>query len=354
MKMRKNSYRKSLPGVFSCLLLSFLLLTGLTVLPGTQKVVAEELPQTLIPGGMPFGVELHTKGVLIVGFSAVNESDGRCPAADAGMALRDIVIEVDHQQIGSAAEVADRIAASGGREMTFTVERSGRRMEKKLKPVKSESDGIYRSGIWIRDSAAGIGTVTFICPDDHTFAGLGHGICDADTGMLLPLSRGTVMNVVIGSVRKGQEGAPGELKGFFGGERIGALMKNTDCGAFGMLSELPKKALPAIEVGSADRIHPGEATILCTLDSSEGIRSYPIRIRKICDRKRENKNFLVEVTDPELIARTGGIVQGMSGSPIIQDGRLVGAITHVMVENPTQGYGIFIENMLRKKNQAAG
>ncbi|MGM9681641.1 MAG: SpoIVB peptidase [Eubacteriales bacterium] len=307
------------------------------------------LPSELIPGGMPFGVQLQTKGVLIVGMSPVNpQGDGVCPAEEAGIAVRDVILSIGDREVDSVSKVAEILAASGGKELTLTVERAGKRMEKHLKPIRSDKDGIYRAGIWIRDSAAGIGTVTFLCPKSHGFAGLGHGICDPDTGTLMPMSRGSVMNVVIGSVQKGREGSPGELRGYFSGERVGALLGNTECGAYGMLSVLPKNLGDPIPVGNASEVHTGDAYILCTLDDSQSVKKYPIRITKIFDRKRENKNFLVEVTDRDLIAQTGGIVQGMSGSPIIQDGKLIGAITHVMVENPKQGYGIFIENMLER------
>lgn len=354
-RLQGKSGIRRLPIILSLLLLVSVLLPMTGELPSyaqneaTANQPSAKLPTELIPGGMPFGVQLQTKGVLIVGMSPVNpQGDGVCPAEAAGIAVKDVILSIGGTNVSSVSQVAEILAASGGKELTLVIERSGKRLEKRLKPIRSDKDGIYRAGIWIRDSAAGIGTVTFLCPKSHGFAGLGHGICDPDTGTLMPMSRGSVMNVVIGSVQKGREGSPGELRGYFSGERVGALLGNTECGAYGMLSVLPKNIGDPIPVGDASEVHTGDAYILCTLDDSQSVKKYPIRITRIFDRKRENKNFLVEVTDRELIKQTGGIVQGMSGSPIIQDGKLIGAITHVMVENPKQGYGIFIENMLER------
>ncbi len=337
-----------------------LLLTALLIVGAflqTAPVFAaetDETPLMLIPGGMPFGVQLQTDGVLIVGLSPVNaptgKKKGNCPAEDAGISVKDVLLSIDGQKVSGVADVTRIIEESGGRELDLELSRSGRTFTTKLKPIKSEKDGKYRAGFWIRDSAAGIGTITFLCPKSHGFAGLGHGICDPNTGALMPMSRGSVMGVTIGSVRKGREGSPGELKGYFCGGKCGALLGNTASGAYGVLSVFPKKHADPMPVGRAADVHTGEAYILCTLDGGSGdgmnVKKYPIKIVKIYDRKRKSKNFLIEVSDKGLIERTGGIVQGMSGSPIIQDGKLIGAVTHVMVEDPKQGYGIFIGNML--------
>ena len=214
-----------------------------------------------------------------------------------------------------------------------------------MTPVRS--DERYKAGLWIRDSTAGIGTVTFIDPATGAFAGLGHGICDSDTGELVKPGRGIVVNVAISGVEKGQAGAPGELRGYFSSGKIGSLTGNTECGVFGVFAELPEgmsgdaKAIPA---ATSAETHDGDAEIICTSDSGTG--RYKVRISGIDRSGRPVKNFVVTVTDPDLIAKTGGIVQGMSGSPIIQDGKLIGAVTHVLVNSPEKGYGIFIDNML--------
>lgn len=353
MRTRSKTGSRILQFLLTALALAGLLAHGLTA---SAAQSADGL--TLIPGGMPFGVQLQTQGVLIVGLSPVNScpSKGKrtalsgCPAEDAGISVKDVILSIDQRQVSGANDVTKAVEESNGRELNFELSRDGKRYRTTVKPVLSEKDGKFRAGLWLRDSAAGIGTITFLCPKGHGFAGLGHGICDPGTGILMPMSRGTVMGVTIGSVRKGGQGSPGELKGYFCGGKCGALLGNTPCGAYGVLSEFPKRLADPVPVGRAEDVHTGDAYILCTLDGGSsdgvGVKKYPVRIVKVYDRKRKNKNFLIEVTDPGLIERTGGIVQGMSGSPVMQDGKLIGAITHVMVDDPSQGYGIFITNML--------
>ncbi len=297
----------------------------------------------LLPGGMPFGVQLCCEGVLIVG---IGEVECASPARDAGLQVRDVICAIDGRKITSAAEVAAAVASGGGREMCFEIRRAEETLRISLTPVYSEAEGRYRTGLWIKDSTAGIGTVTFIDPETGGFAGLGHGICDADTGELLPLERGSVVNVEIGGVMRGEAGAPGELKGYFSSGKIGTLLKNTECGVFGVFARLPDGAgEESLPIALASEVKEGEAEILCTTDSG-GIGRYSIRISRIDRTGRDVKNFVVTVTDEALIAKTGGIVQGMSGSTIIQNGKIVGAVTHVLINDPTKGYGIFIENML--------
>jgi stage IV sporulation protein B len=301
----------------------------------------------LIPGGMPFGVQLQTKGVLVVGISSVDHQSGRCPASEAGISVGDIVLSVNKTTVDRIEELTSMVENSEGKELLVSFLHNGKLSETKLFPIQSSLDGKYKAGIWVRDSTAGIGTVTFLVPGEKTFAGLGHGICDPDLGILMPMSEGSVMSVTIGAVKKGKSGSPGELKGYFSGRIIGSLEKNTVCGVYGKLSSWPTKTEAPIPVGKAQSVRTGNAYILCTLDD-QVTRKYSVKITKILDLKRETKNFVLEITDPELLEKTGGIVQGMSGSPIIQDGKLIGAVTHVLVENPAKGYGIFIENMLEK------
>ena len=304
--------------------------------------------QTVIPGGMPFGVKLQTKGVVVVGISPLDDSDdGVCPASKAGIKTRDVIIGANGKEINSIDDFSKALDDSGGKEIRLSVVRERKEIKVGLIPVKSEKDGHYKAGIWVRDGAAGIGTVTFICPDEHFFAGLGHGICDPDTGILMPMSHGTVYDVSIGSIRKGKEGTPGELRGFFSGPKTGALLANTEYGTFGMLSVLPKSTEKPIGIADPKDVKCGEACILCTLDNNR-TEKYSVSITKIIDRNRDSKNFVIRVTDKRLLEKTGGIVQGMSGSPIIQDGKLVGAITHVFVNEPQNGYGIFAKTMLEK------
>ncbi|MBQ8309505.1 MAG: SpoIVB peptidase [Clostridia bacterium] len=314
----------------------------------TSPTLAPESLQDLnvYPGGMPFGVKFYTEGVTVVGFCDVETEHGSVnPATVAGLRPKDMILKVDGIALTSANDLTDRIEACGGRELTLLCRRGKREFETQLTPVYCNAEARYKTGIWVRDSGAGIGTVTFILPDTGAFAGLGHGICDADTGSLISMKRGTVSDVTISSVVKGASGAPGELKGYFNAGKVGALLGNSTCGVWGMFSEVPECTLDPMPVGLRDEIEEGDAYILCTLDSNK-TEKYDVKISNINRDAKGSKCYTVTVTDPDLLAVTGGIVQGMSGSPIIQNGKLVGAVTHVLINDPTTGYGIFLENML--------
>ena len=309
-----------------------------------QRVVT---PTQLIPGGMPFGLRMHTRGLLVVGTGEVVSGGHKLrPAYDAGLRAKDILLSVDGSTVSTVEELTARIGAAGGKPLTLTVARGNEQLTLQVTPVRADADGRYQCGLLVRDTASGIGTVTFIDPESGLFGGLGHGVCDADTGAIMPLSRGTVTGVRIRSVIRGEKGKPGELRGSITAERIGLLAENNECGVFGALNRLPTDAQSAaIPVGTASEVKEGAATVRCTL-GEDGVREYAIEILRIDHSARPTKSFTVRVTDPALLERTGGIVQGMSGSPIIQNGKLIGAVTHVLVDDPTTGYGIFIENML--------
>lgn len=321
--------------------------TAITLIVLASPLSAAVGGRMLIPGGVPFGVRLCHEGVTVVGLPDVRTggTGSGSPAKDAGIRVRDIILSVDGKRVTSAADMAALIGECGGKTLDLTLRRGDGELTISVTPVLSD-DG-YKAGLWIRDSTAGIGTVTFIDPATGAFAGLGHGICDSDTGELVKPGRGIVVNVAISGVEKGQAGAPGELRGYFSSGKIGSLTGNTECGVFGVFAELPEgmsgdaKAIPA---ATSAETHDGDAEIICTSDSGTG--RYKVRISGIDRSGRPVKNFVVTVTDPDLIAKTGGIVQGMSGSPIIQDGKLIGAVTHVLVNSPEMGYGIFIDNML--------
>ncbi len=308
--------------------------------------INEAADLTVVPGGMPFGVKFMTEGVTVVGFCDV-EIDGKKvnPASDAGLKLRDVILRVNGEVLMNAAGLTEKIENCDGKELTLHCRRGKDEVEVKLKPVYSKSESRYKTGIWVRDSGAGIGTVTFILPDTGAFAGLGHGICDGDTGELIAMRRGTVSDVTISSVVKGAAGAPGELKGYFNPGKVGALLGNTSCGVWGVFSEIPESTAEPMKLGLRDEIHEGEAYILSTLDSNK-TQQYDVEICNINRDATGSKCFTVKIKDKDLLAVSGGIVQGMSGSPIIQDGKLVGAVTHVLINDPTTGYGIFVENML--------
>ena len=308
----------------------------------------------LLPGGIAFGVKFYTRGVMVIGFDDIEGQGQKAnPAYDAGIRAKDIITKINGQKLSSAAELTEAVDTSNGKEITLTYMRGGKEYVASLTPKYSNSEGRFKTGLWVRDSGAGIGTVTYINPADLTFGGLGHGICDSETGAIIPMDKGTVLGVKIGGIEKGLSGAPGEIKGYFSKDKIGALYSNTACGVFGVIGELPKnlpeKALP---VGERHELKEGDAYIWCTLDEN-GPQKYSIRISQINRSANGNKCFTVTVTDPKLIAKTGGIVQGMSGSPIIQNGKLVGAVTHVLINDPTMGYGIFIENMLNQMGDLA-
>jgi stage IV sporulation protein B len=212
-------------------------------------------------------------------------------------------------------------------------------------------DGEYKLGLTLRDSAAGIGTVTFVDPETGTFGGLGHGICDGDSGEVVPMESGEICGVVLGGVHKGESGKPGELCGILNETTVGSLTKNSECGVFGTVDSTKIKTRDAIAIGRRDEVAEGEATIISTIKNGKSAE-YKIKIHDIDRTSTGSKSFKITVTDPTLIALTGGIIRGMSGSPIIQNGKLIGAVTHVLVADPTEGYGIFIENMLNVANNA--
>ncbi len=230
--------------------------------------------------------------------------------------------------------------------MTLRVLRGEETLQLSVTPVLSASEGIYKTGVWVRDSGAGIGTVSFILPESGYFVGLGHGICDADTGDLMKIGRGNIVDVTVSGITKGLSGTPGELRGFFNAGKTGMLLGNDECGVYGIFSTPPANMGEPIPLGLRGDLKEGEATIYCTLDNNKR-EEFKVEISSINRAATGGKCFSVKVTDERLLEKTGGIVQGMSGSPIIQNGKLVGAVTHVMIGDPTMGYGIFAENMLK-------
>lgn len=320
-------------------LLSATLIIAVLILPTAAT-------DALIPGGMPFGVKLYTEGVLVVGFGEVDADRGPChPAHDAGLRVKDVITHLDGKPLVGIDALTTAIENGNGAPITLTYTRGEETRTATVTPIRSVTEGRYKTGMWVRDSGAGIGTVTFIDPATGAFGGLGHGICDIDTGSLMPMQRGCVVDVTITGVTPGKAGEPGELRGSFSSAKRGALIRNTACGVYGVFSSLPACAGEAIPIGTRDSIHAGPATLICTLDET-GPAAYTVELSQISRNADGPKCFVIRVTDQALLDRTGGIVQGMSGSPIIQDGHLVGAATHVLINQPDTGYGIFIENML--------
>lgn len=325
----------------------------LGVLP-VKTVNLKSVPKIkLYPGGQPVGIKLSTKGVLIVGFSDINTLQGKVssPAAKAGIQIGDNLIKVNNENVVNSKDLANKIIKCKNNELNLTIERKGKLIEKKVEKIKSEDDENYKIGLWVRDSTAGIGTLTFYYDKNKEFAALGHPITDVDTGTILKIDSGNLINSSVVSVRKGVKGTPGEIRGIFVDEEnpIGNIYKNTICGVFGKSSNDIKNTTfnKPLEIGLRNEIKEGEAKILTTINGDKP-EAYTIQIEKLFDQQEPGpKSMVIRVTDERLLSKTGGIVQGMSGSPIIQNGKIVGAVTHVLVNKPEVGYGIYIEWMLK-------
>ena len=303
---------------------------------------AEE--RMLVPVGHTIGIKLFAEGVVVIGLAEVDSQTGKAtPGADCGLQVGDVIEEANGREVESSEQFAAILQCGGT--VDLAVNREGEDLNLAAEPVLGP-DGTYRLGAWIRDSMAGIGTVTFYDPETGAFGALGHGITDSDTGLLMPLGDGSVMNAQVKAVKQGTAGEPGELKGSFDLTRdMGTLRANTAQGVFGTMEAWDfVEEQTAVPVASRDQVHTGAATILSNV-SGDIVDEYTIEVVRVLDGGT-SQDLLLEITDQRLLEATGGIVQGMSGSPILQDGRLIGAVTHVMVNNPERGYGIFIENML--------
>ena len=301
--------------------------------------------------GELFGIRLFTEGVIVVGVDEVKTPKGsQNPSKEAGLQKGDIILSIDSEEIRSCNQVSEIIEKSGGEAMKLKLKRKGRILFTDFKAAYSDSEGKYKAGIWIRDSAAGIGTMTFRDVKTGMFASLGHGVCDVDTGEILPVYEGDIVNAVVNGCSKGQRGKAGELCGVFSSESKGVLYLNCQCGVFGKINKklTDEKLYP---VAFSDEVQKGRAQIVSTVDET-GPQLFDIEITKISRENSEDKNMVIKVTDESLLSKTGGIVQGMSGSPIIQNGMLVGAVTHVFINDPTQGYAIFARTMLNKMQTA--
>ena len=316
------------------------------VVPLKQVTVEVVEKQMVAACGNPFGIKMFTEGVMVVGLSDMDTESGTInPARNAGIKIGDVVMRIDGKEVYSNEQVGEIVEASGGKPLKISLKRKNEPMTVTLTPCKSTVDGGYKAGMWVRDSSAGIGTMTFYDPVSGVFGGLGHAVCDVDTGEILPLMSGEAVQVTITGCIKGECGAPGELQGnFYQNGKMGNLYLNTETGIYGTLNN---KITPPVLMPIAFRqeVKAAPATILTTLNGSTP-QEYDILIEKVnFGDNNPTKNMVIRITDPELLAKTGGIVQGMSGSPILQDGKLIGAVTHVFVNDPTRGFGIFAENM---------
>ncbi len=308
---------------------------------------AEAAPKEYYLGGMTAGFSLSAGGTEVIGLSEVRTAEGvRRPAEDAGVRAGDLLVAADGIRIRTISELSAALERSGGKEIVFVVKRNGETAEVPILPAKDLSNGKFKIGVLIRDSLSGIGTVTFIDGETRRFGALGHGICDEGNNQL-GLSDPKVYLCSVVGVNRGKRGRAGELRGIFMGDRVLASADTVcDSGLYGTFDAgYDLSGLERAEAASSDEATIGRAEILSTIDGVEPKR-YEISIVKVDTKNRDRKNFVIKVTDERLIEETGGIVQGMSGSPILQNGKLIGAVTHVFVNDPTRGYGIGIENML--------
>ncbi len=293
----------------------------------------------LLTGGDVFGARIKQTYVTVAD-----------PLEHRELKAGDKIIKINGKDVRSVKDIESIIYTEEHSSIDAVIMRGEKTLRLTITPKKA--NGESRLGIILRDGAAGIGTMTYIDPETGLFGGLGHGICDAQSGEVIEMSSGNVTGVILGGVKKGEPGKPGELSGILTEKINGSLYANTECGVFGKLDKIPdKQSTVAIEVGHRENVHAGEAKVISTVKTGT-TKAFTIEITDVNTSSRGTKSFKIKVTDPALIALTGGVVRGMSGSPIVQDGKLIGALTHVMIGEPTEGYGIFIENMLETAETA--
>ncbi len=301
----------------------------------------------LIPGGQAVGVALKTQGVLVI--SRMSRQDIKTP-----LRVGDVIFAVQGETIASAQELSQRIAEAAMDNVELSVLRDGRAITLKAATPVSSVDGQRRLGVWVRDSTAGVGTLSYVDPKTQAYGALGHAIVDGDTGDMLSVKDGAIMTADVVGVTRGESGQAGELKGSFlkEGRQIGTLALNSVFGIYGRMEAQVEDLLypQGLPLGGRAQVHAGKATIISTVDE-HGPQEYDVEILRCFDQdKPSQKGMILRVTDQRLLEKTGGIVQGMSGSPIIQDGKLIGALTHVYLSDPTQGYGMYIEWMLEQSD----
>lgn len=319
----------------------------LGVVPIKQVSVTAKSVQSVDVSGEVFGIKLYTDGVIVVGIQSV-ETDGgkRTPASEAGIEAGDIIVAIDGVKVYTSNEVQAILNNNNGNDFDIQIKRGDRYRNYTLTPVYSQREGCYKAGMWVRDSTAGIGTMTFYDEQSGKFGALGHQINDVDTNELMPLLEGEAVQARVTGVERSSKGTAGSLECEFTSKSLGRLVANTECGIFGEYNSISEYAKP-YPVASAQQVKRGRATMLSTVDGA--ICEYEVEITHISySESSMEKNIVLKITDESLLEKTGGIVQGMSGSPIIQNGRLVGALTHVIVNNPEKGYAVFAQTMLEQ------
>lgn len=340
--------------IFAGLLLTIVLAGQFTAEPSDDTASVDVVSErVLVPGGQSVGVRMDVKGVLIVGLEEIETEDGERvnPGIKAGLQIGDMILEVNGTKVYKAAEVQELVNEIQG-DVRLKVKRKDETLNIQLTPVQAKEDHLYKLGVWVKDKTAGIGTLTYYDPVNQSFGALGHAIVDPETGSVLSVDKGQLLQAQVQSIQEGEAGTPGEIRGVFyeAESPLGGLEKNTAYGVFGNTYHPLENALydKPLVVGTQDQVEKGKAYMLTTLDDNK-LERFEIEIEKI-DHQSEpsDKGMVIRVTDDRLLEKSGGIVQGMSGSPIIQNDRIIGAVTHVFVNNPQKGYGIFIEWMLRE------
>ena len=313
----------------------------LGIIPVKTTSIIQSKPKKVSVSGESFGIKLYTDGVIIVGIRDVETDKGKCnPAKEAGLEKGDIIIEINGKKVYSADSVTDILNDNNGKDYKITVKRNGNYKEFLLKPAYSSSQGCYKVGLWVRDSTAGVGTITYYDKSNNTVSALGHPITDVDTNEIMPILDGEAVRATVTKIYKSKAGEAGSLCCEFTNDIIGTLKKNCQSGIYGKYTCTLKNTYE-YEVASPNEIVRGPVQILCTIDSGKA-KFYNAQISRISYREnKKGKNMVVKITDDRLLEKTGGIVQGMSGSPILQNGKIIGAVTHVFVNDPTKGYGIY-------------
>jgi stage IV sporulation protein B len=318
-----------------------------------RRITVNVLPEIkLVPGGHSIGIKLRAQGVSVVGFYYFDvNGKSLSPAREAGVKIGDSILKINGEDVDNAPGAARLLEKRGGRQVALLINRRGKMIKLSLRPLYSTADGAYRIGLYLRDSAAGVGTLTFYDPETRRYGALGHIILDSDTHQPINLSEGSIVKAKIINVKAAQKGQPGEKTGIFIDGSLGNIEKNSPYGIFGEITDLHKPESPypdPLPMALSTQVETGPAEILTVIDG-ETIDSYAVVIEKISyQASPADKGIVIRVVDEKLLQSTGGIIQGMSGSPIIQNGKLVGAVTHVFINDPTRGYGIFIEWMFQE------
>lgn len=320
------------------------------IIPVKEVTVTEKAEQKVMVSGEVFGIKLYTDGVIVVGIQEVQTDSGKkSPSGSAGIEVGDIIVAIDGENVYTSDQVQSILGANNGGSFEVKIKRGERYRDYTVTPVYCEREGCYKAGMWVRDSTAGIGTITFYNKQSGIFAALGHQINDIDTKEIMPMLDGEAVKATVSKIEKSTRGTTGSLECDFTNQTLGKLLSNTDCGIYGAYAEISECA-KEYPVAAIQEVKKGKATLISTVGKGQP-KKYEIEITHIgFNENNREKNMIVKVTDKDLIDKTGGIVQGMSGSPIIQNGKLVGALTHVIVGNPQKGYAVFAQTMAEESN----